>query len=315
MLIHFWGVRGSIPAPITGQQLQNKITAVVQRLSPKDLESEEARMKFISNLPPAIFGTIGGNTACVEVRSDSGQTFILDMGSGLRSYAKHGLLPKSKHYVVLQSHFHWDHIQGLPFFDPTFDPQVKIDLYSAFPAAERILSEQSRTPYFPENASWEHIKDRFTFHVFKPDEYFEIVGVKIKSHKMHHPGNSYIFSLEENGKKFLYATDVELQPKDFDLDDPKNDIFKNVDALILDSQYTPPEAVNKANWGHSSFANAVDFASLYNVKNLYIFHHEPTYDDQKIYKILQSAKWYYESKNLDSKLNICLAVEGQEIVL
>ncbi len=315
MLVHFWGVRGSIPTPITQTQVQNKIAAVVQRISAKDIESEDARMKFISNLPDWIFGTVGGNTACIEVRSDSGETFILDMGSGLRAYAKQGPIPKNKHYTILQSHYHWDHIQGLPFFDPIFDPDASIDLYSEFPAAERILAEQNRIPYFPENASWENVKERFKFHLIKPDEYFEVAGVKIKSHKMHHPGNSYTFSLEEGNKKFVYATDVELQPKDFNFDDPKNDIFKNVDVMVLDSQYTAPEAISKVNWGHSSYSHAVDFAELYRVKNLYFFHHEPTYDDQKIYKILQSAKWYYESKNSNSGLKINLAIEGQEVVL
>lgn len=315
MLIHFWGVRGSIPTPLTQSQIQNKIAAVIQRITAKDIESEDSRMKFMNSLPEWINGTVGGNTACVEVVSDNGEVFLLDMGSGIRMYSKFGHQPKNKHYNIFVSHFHWDHIQGLPFFDQTFKADTKIDVYSEFPAAERILEEQSRIPYFPQNACWENIRHCFTFHTIKPDESFEINGVKITSHKMHHPGNSYSFSIEQNGKKIVYATDVELQAEDFELSNPDNEFFKNVDVMILDSQYTAMEAYDKQNWGHNSFSHAVDFAQEFGAKQLYFFHHEPTYDDHKIYKILQSARWYLESKQIASDLKINLAIEGQEIQL
>lgn len=312
MNIHFWGVRGSLPTPLTPDQVQAKIAAVVERITPKDIESEDSRTRFIANLPPWIFGTIGGNTACVELRTKKNTTFLLDCGSGLREYSVNGKQPEDGHYSIFMSHFHWDHIQGLPFFGQTFNPKTKIDFYSTFPAAERILEEQSRRPYFPKNGCWPSVKNQFTFHLIKEGEPFEVDGVLVNTKKMKHPGNSYAFSFEEDGKKFIYATDAELEQGDYDRSIKKNFFFENADLLVLDSQYTGEEALVKANWGHNIFCYAVDFANTWHVKNLYLFHHEPTYSDKKIHSVLQAARWYEDYTALKG-VKINLAVEGQEI--
>ena len=227
MKIHFWGVRGSLPAPITPEQVQAKIAAAIERMTPKDLESEDSRTRFLASLPPWLFGTVGGNTSCVELETNAGHQFILDCGSGLREFSVNGKKSPDNHYSVFMSHFHWDHIQGIPFWGATYDPRVKIDLYSTFPDAERILAEQSRCPYFPLNGCWEYVKDRFTFHLIKELEPFYVDGVKVMCRKVKHPGNSYSFSFEEDGKKLIYSTDVELTAKDYDLKDKRNYFFEN----------------------------------------------------------------------------------------
>ncbi len=308
MIVHFWGVRGSIPAPITPEQVQAKIIAAVERITPRDIENQDARMRFLATLPEWLFGTIGGNSPCVEFTSDTGTKFILDAGSGLRELAVHGEAPKNLHYIMLMSHFHWDHIQGIPFFPPLFNPKVTVDFYSAFPAAERVLSVQNSCPYFPPNANWKYLKDRFKFHVVKNGDVFFIEGVKISVTKMKHPGNSYTYAFEQNGKKFIYATDVELRSKDFE----PNAFFEGADVLILDSQYNFDEADRKKNWGHNIVFKAVDFARVHHAKKLFLFHHEPTYSDQKIYSILQAARWYADSSD-NSDMEIHLAIEGTEV--
>jgi len=312
VIIHFWGVRGSIPTPLTPAQVQAKIAAVVARITPQDIQSEDAKEKFLASLPSYLFGTVGGNSACVELKSDNGTEFVLDCGSGLRAMCKNGTPPADKHYNILMSHFHWDHIQGIPFFDASFNPATKIDFYSTFPAAERILAEQSRCPYFPKSGSWDSVKKQFTFHLLQEGVPFEISGVKINTHKMKHPGNSFSYSFEENGKKFIYATDVELQEIDFSKDRKSNYFFENADVVILDSQYTVEEAIQKENWGHSAFCYAIDFANTWHIKKLYLFHHEPTYDDKKIFSILQSARMY-ASYTAHTDVQVFLAIEGQEI--
>ncbi len=312
MKIHFWGVRGSLPSPLTAQQVQSKITTVVERITAKDIESEDAKMRFLASLPPWIFGTVGGNTPCVEITSDSGTKFLLDCGSGLREYGVNGEHPENKHYNVFVSHFHWDHLQGIPFFWPIFSKDCKIEFYSTFPAAERILAEQNRCPYFPQNGAWEKVGKQFNFHLIHENEPIYIDGVKITCKKMTHPGNSYSYSFEENGKKIVYGTDVELQEHDFDVSDTRNAFFKDADILIMDSQYTGEEAIAKANWGHSIFSYVVDFANTWGAKKLFLFHHEPTYSDKKIYSILKAAKWYQDYSGNRSP-DIDIAVEGQEI--
>ena len=312
MLVRFWGVRGSLPTPISGGQVQAKIAAAVSRISPKDIESEESKMKFLSNLPSWIYGTVGGNTACVELKTAAGAEIILDCGSGLKSFSKMAKQPEDLHYHIFLSHYHWDHIQGLPFFSQAFNPNTKIDLYSNFPDSLKYLEVQSSLPYFPQNACWHSIKNQIKFHLLTADEIFELEGIKVNSHEMRHPGKSYAFSFTEENKKFVYSTDTELAQKDFDTENPKNSFFKDADVLVLDSQYTDLEAIEKENWGHSSFSNAIDFAHLWNVKNLYFFHHEPNYDDKKLYTILQSGK-IYKKYNREYSVNLFTATEGQEI--
>ena len=308
--INFWGVRGSIPTPLTPQQVQAKISAAVSRMTPNDAADAESKQRFLSSLPEWLYGTVGGNTACVEVRSKDDARFILDLGTGVRAMCKATKAPANLHYNVLLSHFHWDHLQGFPFFDQTYFPNATFDIYSTFPAAEKLLAAQSQLPYFPQNACWENLKARFTFHLVKEGQPFEVEGLKIVMHKMRHPGNSYSMSFEEDGKRFIYATDVELEQSDFDTSIPRNDFFRDADAMVIDSQYTAEEAMQKVNWGHSSFCNTVDFANAYGIKHLYMFHHEPMYDDKKVHSILQSARWYAEYE-AHSPLKVDIAVEGQ----
>ena len=131
---------------------------------------------------------------------------------------------------------------------------------------------------------------------------------------MNHPGNSYSYAVCENGKKFVYATDVELKAQDFGYSKEAESVFRNADCVVLDSQYTVEEAYRKENWGHSAFCYAVDFAIHWNVKKLYLFHHEPTYDDKKLNSILQAARWYAQYIE-HSEIEIYLAKEDSEFEL
>lgn len=312
MKIHFWGVRGSIPTPITPQQIQSKITAIIQRITPKDIASEDARELFISQLPSWLYGTAGGNTPCVELKGSDGTEVVLDAGSGLRVYGKKGIKPADGHYNLFFSHFHWDHLQGLPFFDAAYNPKSIIDIYSAFPAAEKLLRRQMNRPYFP--ASYDTFTKNITYHTIHPGNPFTTGGLYVNCCKMSHPGNSYTYSFTENGKKFVYATDVELSQKDFEKTPERKAVFENADCIVLDSQYTVAEAYQKENWGHSAFCYAVDFAVHWNIKSIYLFHHEPTYDDKKLHSILLAARWYAEYIE-HAEIKIFLAEENSEIEL
>lgn len=309
MNIQFWGVRGSIPTPLTPQQIQSKIIAAVQRITPSDIESTESRERFISNLPDWIYGTAGGNTPCV-VLTDGDTKVILDCGSGLRVFGK--TEKENKNYHVLLSHFHWDHIQGLPFFDPAYDPNTRIDFYSPFPAAKELLQKQMKRPFYP--VPFESFTKNFNFHRIHRGTEFMIGDLKVNFCKMNHPGNSYSYSFSKNGKKFVYATDVELKTLDFDENEQTAAVFKDADVIVLDSQYTVEEAFRKQNWGHSAFCYAIDFSVRWNIKELYLFHHEPTYDDKKLASILQAARWYAQYIN-HADIKIHLAKESGKISL
>ena len=310
MTINFWGVRGSVPTPISPQQVQSKIMAAIQRAKPSDLENAETRAKFVASLPSWIFGTAGGNTACVELVNNDTH-IILDGGTGLRAMGKARKCPDKYH--VFLSHFHWDHIQGFPFFDHAYNPNCRFEFYTHFEHAEDYFWEQVKEPYSPPSVG-KTLARNVGFNRIYEDEEFELDGIKINSHKMRHPGDAYAFSFEYDGKKFVYATDVELKSTDYQNADYGEGVFRNADMIVIDSQYTVEEVYRKENWGHSSFCYAIDFAVYWGIKKVFLFHHEPVYDDKKLNSILEAARWYAQYIN-HSDIEVYLAKESQEIVL
>ena len=311
MLIHFWGVRGSLPTPISSQQVQSKIMAAVQRITPDDIKDEESRAKFVSSLPPWIFGTTGGNTACVEVKS-LGNELIFDAGTGIRVLGKSQNVPKDLKFNLFFTHFHWDHIQGLPFFDAAYNPNSEFNIYSPVENTKEYLEKQMTQPYYP--VPFTALTKNMNFMQLVPGNTINIGDTQIVCCPMSHPGTSYSYAVIENNKKFVFATDVELRSQDFDSSPVMEKVFKDADCLVIDSQYTAEEAYRKQNWGHSAFCYAVDFAVHWGIKHVYLFHHEPTYDDKKLYSIVQAARWYaqYIAHN---DMTIELAEEGMEIQL
>ena len=311
MKVRFWGVRGSIPTPLSYRQIQSRIAAVVQRIEAHHLESQESRERFLHDLPPYIMGTAGGNTTCLEVRLSDDTMIIIDAGSGIRELGAF-LKKRGEHirvYHVFFTHFHWDHLQGLPFFAPqVYDPRCEIHFYSPFPNLREILGNQMREPYFP--VSMESMKAVLFFHHLKGNT-MDLGQSSVSWRKMKHPGSSYSYKIQEGGSSFIFSSDTELVEEDFKVT-PENSLFySDVDTLIMDSQYTLDEAIEKYDWGHSSYSLAVDFAVAWKIRRLYLFHHEPQYDDKKIYSIEQSARWYLDHQK-NSSLEIHSAVEGME---
>lgn len=307
MKIRFWGVRGSIPTPLSSDAIRSKIAAVVQRISRKDIENPESRERFLASLPEELFSTVGGNTSCVEVVVPEPDRIIFDAGTGIRDLG--ALIAASRGPArcnIFFSHFHWDHLQGLPFFAPAFNPSSRITFYSPDPELRNILEGQMRLPYFPVTmdvlrASLEYVQIG--------TEGVRVGNARVVPRRMTHPGGCWSYSVLRDGKKVIYSTDTELQPVDFERTPDNAAYFRGADALIIDAQYTLGEAIEKYNWGHSSFSMAADFASTWGIKRLVLFHHEPSYDDRKIHKLFQSAEWYVD--RLSSKgLEVILARDG-----
>ncbi|MCL2879794.1 MAG: MBL fold metallo-hydrolase [Treponema sp.] len=311
MRVNFWGVRGSLPAPLLPSQVKSKISTILARLTPDDLQSPESRERFLAGLPPWLFGTIGGNTPCISV-CNPGETIIFDCGSGLRElgYVCNSQKPKPNQYHVFFSHFHWDHVQGLPFFGPAYDPSVHIDFYSPKPNLESILNGQMTSPYFP--VHMESMGSKKSFHHITDKVELDTVSVEFR--KMNHPGDSYSYLVTDGTKRFIYSTDTELSEADFHKTNENIRYFQNADLIVLDCQYTLGEAIEKYSWGHSAFSLAVDFVANWNIKHLVMFHHDPAYNDRKLVNMHQSARWYMERMNIRG-IELTLAQEGLEIDL
>jgi len=330
MRIRFWGVRGSLASPQVPSQIKSKISAIIERITPGDLKSPESRERFLAGLPPWLFGTVGGNTPCVTVQLDGrkktqqqkeqparkefpapSELLVFDAGSGIRELGIAMTKAKLKPvYHLFLSHFHWDHIMGLPFFNPAYDPSVKLNFYSPVAAVETILHGQMTSPYFPIHMESMASQKKFTT-LSGP---MKLGGASISFRKMNHPGDSYSYKVNDGKRTFIYSTDTELLASDFQKNEENTAYFSGADLLVIDSQYTLGEAIEKYNWGHSAFSLAVDFAANWKIKHMVLFHHDPAYDDHKLFNNLQSAKWYTERLNIKG-IKITLAMEDTEIVL
>ena len=236
MKIHFWGVRGSLPTPIVPEQIQSKLMAVVQRIQPSDLENGETRARFVASLPDWILGTTGGNTPCVEIQ-DGNTEIILDAGTGIRVLGKNPSNITSNHFHLFFSHFHWDHIQGLPFFDQAYNPNTIFDIYSAKENTEELLREQMKHPYYP--VGFDSLTKNMTFHNVKQGQAFQVDSFKVNCCNMSHPGISTCYAFEKDGKKVVYATDVELKTKDFASNPECAAVFKDAEINGLEHVRSP----------------------------------------------------------------------------
>jgi len=316
MKIKFWGVRGSIPTPQTSTQIKQKIQNIVKNISARKLSSQREIDTYIDSLSPVEVGTIGGNTACIEVRADK-QLIIFDMGSGIKNLgnyiAKHYQSSKGLDIHIFLSHTHWDHIMGFPFFTPAFFPNNTIHFYSGHPNLKERMEIQQDFRFFP--VALDHMGAKKIFTKLEHNSSIEIGKVKITNFPLYHPGGSFGYRVDHAGKSFVYATDSEY--KDLSQNNIKKhlEFFNNADLLIFDAQYTFEEAIHKEDWGHSSALVGIDFSVQANVKRMAIFHHEPERDDFEIDDILKKSIDYKNINYPNEIFEIFLAIEGTEITL
>lgn len=307
-----WGSRGSHPLALTPAAIQSKISTVVHRIRDIDLVSPEARERFLASLPTWLFGTTSGNTACVQLEIDEEHQLVFDAGSGIIEFgnSQRSRDPLPPEYHIFFTHFHYDHIQGLPFFVHAYNPQVTVNFYSPLENLQEVLSEQMRHPYFPVTMEGMMSK-KLRFHTLAA-EGLELYGAGIRWRELNHPGRAFGYRVDSGGRSFGYVTDVELREVDFEQTAENAQFFAGLDVMILDAQYTLGEAIEKINWGHSSFSLAVDFAKAWRIKKLFLFHHEPRYSDRKLEQNVQAARRYAGGIH-GSELQVYLAREGMTI--
>lgn len=261
MKIKFWGVRGSIASP-----------------GPHTVR-------------------YGGNTTCIEIRTDNNELIILDAGTGIFPLSQTLLseLPIQAH--VLITHSHWDHIQGLPFFIPNFIPGNLLRLHGAYDpvsgkGVEQVMAVQLQYSYFPVREA--EMKGAIEYVTLMPEQSVQVGSATITPYLLNHPVINYGYRIEANGKSVFFTGDHEppyniYQPEDSDyaeyqsfVDEKQAAIIRGmqgVDVLIADTSYTAQEYPSKLGWGHGTFASSMDYAARASVKVLYCTHHEPTRSD------------------------------------
>jgi phosphoribosyl 1,2-cyclic phosphodiesterase len=273
MRVKFWGVRGSTPTP----------------------QAENLRY--------------GGNTSCVEVRLGD-QIFIIDCGTGFRVLGQElerefAGRPLQAHVFV--SHFHWDHIQGMPFFRPLYNsPASQFIFHSSCRTRrlEQVMAEQMAAPYFPVDLA--HMKAKRNFYDIENGCLPMDDGIKIKTAYLNHPQGCLGFRLETKDGVLVYATDNE--PGDAHFDKNVRKLAEGADILIYDAQYLPEEyEAQRRGWGHSHWREAVNVVMESGAKELILYHHDPDHTDEVVDKVVQDARNYYPK--------VRAAAEGMEIQL
>jgi anti-anti-sigma factor len=314
MRVKFWGVRGSIPSPISSAEIEKKILAAVAGARGVDLNDRRAVKEYVSGLPPLERGTVGGNTPCVSVEVGD-EYIILDAGSGIRELGwelMRGEFGRGRGVAhVFLTHTHWDHIQGLPFFTPAFVSGNRITIYSPIQNIEARFRGQQVPEYFP--VSLDYFPADINFAQLEENASISIAGVQIDNILQAHPGRSYGYRLNGDGASIVYATDAEYK----DLGEAHTqryvEFMRGADVLIFDAMYTFSEALTHLDWGHSSSMIGVDMAVRANVKRIVLFHFDPTYTDQKVQEILDSTLNYIAVDPAEPQCQVELAIEGLEM--
>jgi phosphoribosyl 1,2-cyclic phosphodiesterase len=312
MIVKFWGMRGSIPTPTSPAAIEHKIREALRDAVGVDLSSDEAIERYIQRLPAEVRQTVGGNTACVEVRAGD-QLLILDSGSGLRMLGYELLKTEfGKGQGVadfLISHTHWDHIQGLPFFGPGFQAGNRFTFHSPHAHLEEAFIGQQSEMFFPVPLSL--MSADLQFRHIPAKTWTQIGGLQVYPLQMAHPGENYGYRIEHNGASLVYATDSEYKNMDTENTQAYADFFRDADLLVFDAQYSHNDALDKADWGHSSPVIGAELAHRAGVRRLALFHHDPMSDDRTIYAGLKQAETYLAKRG--NNCQVVVASEGLEI--
>jgi phosphoribosyl 1,2-cyclic phosphodiesterase len=257
LIVKFWGVRGSIPCP------------------------GRATVEY------------GGNTTCVEMKVGK-ERLIFDAGTGIRLLGDSLQGNNGICAHLFFTHTHWDHIQGFPFFSPAFKPGNLFKIYGVptpdGATIQQRLHEQMLHPNFP--VPLQIMQGIAAFYDLEVGEKFAINDIHIATRPLNHPGEALGYRVSWRGMAVAFITDTEHFPDR--LDENVLALAQGVDVLIIDATYTDEEYYDpqqsKVGWGHSTWQEAIKVAQAAQVRQLILFHHDPSHTDPLLHQIAQSAQ-------------------------
>lgn len=275
--VRCWGTRGSIPSP-------GPATAVY-----------------------------GGNTPCLEI-TVAGHRMIFDAGTGIRplgtKLVEEDGVPSAH---IFLTHFHWDHIQGFPFFAPLYDPRSHLRIFGPKQAnvdIETLFAGQMGPIYFP--IPFSAVAAEMSFHHMNEAEWEE-EGMRVTSMRVRHPSFAVGYRLEAGGRSICYVPDNELVGGDYPVREGWREhlisFLGDADVLFHDAMFTEEEYADREGWGHSTYGQTLDLAREAGVKKLYFFHHAPERSDAELDRILDRLR----NETVIGDLEVKAAFEGKQI--
>src|SRR5436309_5935894 len=262
----------------------------------------------------------GGNTPCLELIAPDGTQIILECGTGLRMLGSRWAAPnggKAPGTHILVTHYHWDHIQGIPFFSPLYVENNEFHFYSfrskflGRDSLKQVFEAQMALPYFPVDMS--AMSARRKFKEVDGGDSFTVGENKITARWLNHPQGCLGFRIETPAGIVAYATDNE--PGDAKLDESLCKLAAGADILINDAQFTPEQLVTtRKGWGHSSWLEGAKLAWQVEAKTLVLFHHDPDSTDRMVDSILRQARDEFDSVYAASEgMVITLGAPGEPV--
>lgn len=242
----------------------------------------------------------GGNTTCVYVETDSGESIIVDAGSGIRELGIYLMQNKKNNLHLLFTHYHWDHIQGFPFFAPAYSPNTSINIYGPENevVAKKALAYQMHIPFFP-TIKLTDLPANFIFRKIKSK--FKIGTITVQTIQNNHPNYTLGLKFIENKKSAVFLTDNELYaPSPRTTYKKFTKFVKDVDILIHDAQYIDENYKSKLGWGHSTYSQVMQLAVDGGVKKVIFTHHDPSSSDEFINNILRDIRMKFPEYDIDA---------------
>ncbi len=256
----------------------------------------------------------GGHTACIFVEVDN-KLLVFDAGTGIRKLGN-DIAKDDRDIYLFFSHYHWDHIQGFPFFKPAYQCGRNIHLLSAYLPEKnaRAVLDQMVNPHFP--VPGDKVQAKVRVMAMDAEGNLALGKIKITTCALNHPGGGAAYRLETEQGSFAYVTDNELYPPN----EPNTtweqwvDFLQGVDLLIHDAMYLDEEQKSTHGWGHSLISQAIRLAKDANVANLVLFHHDPDRTDEQLEGILEDCQTWVDKNNASYKLRLAKETDVYHIL-